>query len=269
MARRRGIRAMDQNALTEVRRVTDPSIPIRLYPDITHSYSCQYPVPEWDLAFAMTLGRECINPRPVDEKLIHNRYASPAQGSISYSEGTNDDLNKFIWTSLDWNPATPVIETLRDYARYFLGPQYTEGVARVCFHWNRISVDPLLSNEQVERTLQQWQDMESSASAEVLSNPRFQSGLLRAYFDAYTQRRLLYETELERQARTILEGSGTNGSLKSIQDARKHADTGQRKTGGATVEKSLLCLGRLPLPQLWRPTHRPKTPCHERSRQLY
>ena len=28
--------------LPEVRKVTDPSIPIRLYPDITHSYSCQY-----------------------------------------------------------------------------------------------------------------------------------------------------------------------------------------------------------------------------------
>ena len=206
--------------LPEVRRVTDPSVPIRLYPDITHSYSCQYPVPEWDLAFAMTLGRECINPRPVDEKLIHNRYASLAQGSISYSEGTNDDLNKFIWTSLDWNPATPVMETLRDYARYFLGPSYTEGVARGLLGLELNFRGPLLSNEQVERTLQQWQDMESSASAEVLSNPRFQSGLIRAYFDAYTQRRLLYETEIERQARTILEESGTNGSLKSIQDAR-------------------------------------------------
>lgn len=206
--------------LPEVRRVTDPSIPIRLYPDITHSYSCQYPVPEWDLAFAMTLGRECINPRPVDEKLIHNRYASLAQGSISYSEGTNDDVNKFIWTGQDWNPATPVIETLRDYARYFLGPQYTEGVARGLLSLEQNFRGPLLSNDQVEKTLQQWQDMESSASTDVLSNPRFQSGLIRAYFDAYTKRRLIYETDLEQQARSILEAAKPNETMKAIQDAR-------------------------------------------------
>ena len=38
--------------------------PIRLYPDITHSRQCQFPVPNWDMAFAFTKGRECINPRP-------------------------------------------------------------------------------------------------------------------------------------------------------------------------------------------------------------
>ncbi|MGH9446331.1 MAG: hypothetical protein ACRD3O_11480, partial [Terriglobia bacterium] len=40
--------------------------PIRLYPDITHSIACQFPVPDWDLAYALTEGREVINPRPVD-----------------------------------------------------------------------------------------------------------------------------------------------------------------------------------------------------------
>ncbi|MCK9412311.1 MAG: hypothetical protein M0Q53_08415 [Prolixibacteraceae bacterium] len=206
--------------LPEVRRVTDPSIPIRLYPDITHSYSCQYPVPQWDLAFAMTLGRECINPRPVDEKLIHNRYASLAQGSISYSEGTNDDVNKFIWTGQDWNPETPVIETLRDYARYFIGPRYADAVAQGLMALEQNFRGPLLSNEQVERTLQQWQDMERSASPEVLANPRFQSGLIRAYYDAYIQRRLIYETDLERQARSILEAAKPNETLNAISDAR-------------------------------------------------
>jgi hypothetical protein len=206
--------------LPEVRKVTDSSIPIRLYPDITHSYSCQYPVPEWDLAFAMTLGRECINPRPVDEKLIHNRYASLAQGSISYSEGTNDDVNKFIWTGQDWNPETPVIETLRDYARYFIRPQYADAMAQGLLSLEQNFRGPLLANEQVERTLQQWRDMEGSASREVLSNPRFQSGLIRAYFDAYTQRRLIYETDLEQQARSILEAAKPNETLKAIHDAR-------------------------------------------------
>jgi hypothetical protein len=206
--------------LPEVKKLINPSIPIRLYPDITHSISCQYPVPDWDLAFAMTLGRECINPRPVDEKLIHNLYSGLASGSISYSEGTNDDVNKFVWSGQDWDPSTPVIETLRDYSRYFIGPDYTEGVAQGLMALERNFRGPLLTNDQVERTFQQWQDMEITAPDKVLGNPRFQSGLIRAYFDAYTKRRLIYETNLESQARNILEQAGSKGSLNAISEAR-------------------------------------------------
>jgi hypothetical protein len=114
--------------------------------------SCQYPVPDWDLAFAMTLGRECINPRPLDEKYIHNLYAGLASGSISYSEGTNDDVNIFVWTGQDWDSSTPVLETLRDYARYFIVPDYTEGVAQGLIALEKNFKGPLLTNDNVERT---------------------------------------------------------------------------------------------------------------------
>ena len=206
--------------LPEVKKLINPSIPIRLYPDITHSYSSQYPVPDWDIAFAMTLGRECINPRPEDEKYIHNFYAGLAQGSISYSEGTNDDVNKFVWSGQDWNPSTPVLETLRDYARFFIGSDFTEGVAQGLLALERNFRGPLLSNEHVQGTLQQWQSMEKSAPANVLSNPRFQSGLIRAYFDGYTQRRLIQETALEREARNILERAKQAGSKSASTEAR-------------------------------------------------
>ena len=207
--------------LPEVKKLIKPSISIRLYPDITHSLSCQFPIPDWDIAYAMTLGRECINPRPEDEKYIHNLYAGLAQGSISYSEGTNDDVNKFVWSGQDWDPTTPVIETLRDYARYFIGPDYTESAAQGLMSLERNIKGRLLTNEQVQRTLQQWQDMEAKAPVNVLSNPRFQSGLIRAYFDAYTQRRLVYETNLEFQARNILENAKTKGVNPAISEARK------------------------------------------------
>jgi hypothetical protein len=206
--------------LPEVKKLINPTIAIRLYPDITHSYSCQFPVPEWDIAYAMTLGRECINPRPEDEKYIHNFYANYAQGSISYSEGTNDDVNKFVWSGQDWDPSTPVIETLRDYARFFIGSGYTEGVAQGLMALERNIRGPLISNEQVQRTLQQWQAMEKTAAEGVLSNPRFQSGLIRAYFDGYTQRRLIYETSLEREARNILERAKQTGSKVAVTEAR-------------------------------------------------
>jgi hypothetical protein len=56
--------------LPEMRRIVDKDIKIRRYPDITHNVACQYPVKDWDLALALTLHRECFNPRPAgrDEK---------------------------------------------------------------------------------------------------------------------------------------------------------------------------------------------------------
>ncbi len=199
-----------------VRSKLNKSIPIRLYPDITHSLSCQYPVPHWDLAFAVTLGRECYNPRPCDEKHIHDLYAKYSQGSISYSEGINDDVNKFVWTGQDWNPDLPVIETLRDFARFFIGPDYTESVAQGLVALENNLRGPLLINTNVGRTLQQWTDMERKAPAEVLGNFRFQMGLIRAYFDAYIQRRLVYENELEQEARDALMNAAATGADKAI-----------------------------------------------------
>ncbi|GAB3330687.1 hypothetical protein GCM10027299_35730 [Larkinella ripae] len=204
----------------EIRKVVNPSIPIRHYPDITHNYSSQYPVPHWDLAWSMTCGRESINPRPHDEKTIHNALDEYGVGSISYSEGTNDDLNKFIWSDQDWNPEKPVIETLRDYVRLFVGPDYTELMARALVSLEDNWRGPMLTNSVISQTLRQWQALEKQASQNVLQNPRFQMGLIRAYFDAYTQRRFLYETELEQQARDRLATAEKTGSLAAIGEAK-------------------------------------------------
>jgi hypothetical protein len=206
--------------IQEIRERINPGIPIRKYPDITHSLSSQYPIPKWDLAQAITLGRECINPRPTDEKMIHNALDEFGDGSISYSEGTNDDLNKFIWSDQDWNPETEVIETLRDYARYFISPDFTETVAQGMIELERNLQGPLLSNTGVMRTFQQWKAMEENAPAEVLSNFRFQMGLIRAYFDAYTYRRLIYETELEEMALEVLLSAKEKGSKVAIKEAK-------------------------------------------------
>ena len=206
--------------IQEIRRVLDADIPIRRYPDITHSLSSQYPIPRWDLAYAITLGRECINPRPTQEKTIHNALDEFAIGSLSYSEGTNDDVNKFVWSCQDWDPQMPVIETLRDYAGLFIGPDYAEEVAQGLLALEENIVGPLTANDGVQRTLQQWQRLEEQAPDCILSNYRFQMGLIRAYFDAYVQRRLVFETDLEMQARDILSAAKEIGADKAIKSAR-------------------------------------------------
>ena len=207
--------------IQQIRKLIKPSIPIRRYPDITHSLSSQYPIPRWDLAYAMTLGRECINPRPTEEKAIQNAFAEYAEGSISYSEGANDDVNKFVWSGQDWDPTTPVAETLRDYARLFIGPDYAGPVAQGLLALEQDIHGPLLTNDQVPGTLKQWRALEKKASPKVLGNFRFQQGLIRAYFDAYTQRRLIYETELEQEARDALANASKTGSTEAMEQARE------------------------------------------------
>ncbi|MBS1575185.1 MAG: hypothetical protein JST09_07750, partial [Bacteroidetes bacterium] len=214
----------------ELRKNVDASIPIRMYPDITHSLSSQYPVPDWDLAYAMTLGRECINPRPNAEKHIQNLFAKYGAGSISYSEGTNDDVNKFIWSGQDWDTTTTAIETLRDYARLFIGHDYTEAVAQGILSLEKNFEGPLLNNENVSYTLTQWKNIEAKASQQVLQNFRFQMCLLRAYYDAFIQQRLIYETAKEQRAKIILENASPgniDNAIAQAQQALKDTVIGQ------------------------------------------
>ncbi len=206
--------------IDEIRERLDREIPIRRYPDITHSLSSQYPIPRWDLAWAITLGRECINPRPSDEKMIHNALDQYANGSISYSEGTNDDLNKFIWSDQDWDPEIPEIETLREYARFFIDADKAEELAQGFMALEQNLRGPLLTNSNVPVTLQQWQDIEQKSSPEVKKNFRFQMGLIRAYYDAYVQKRLVYEKWLEQSALEKLANYREQGADEAINQCR-------------------------------------------------
>ncbi|MGH9397322.1 MAG: hypothetical protein ACRD18_10800, partial [Terriglobia bacterium] len=179
--------------------------PIRFYPDITHSLECQFPVPDWDTAYAYTEGREVINPRPADYADIMRLYLPYTSGFIAYSEGCNDDVNAFVCASMAWNPEAKVIGVLREYSRYFIGDQFTEGFAQGLLALERNWRAPLISNQGVMTTLQQFQTIEAEASPHDLLAWRLQQALYRAYYDAYVRSRLLYETVLERQAMDILE----------------------------------------------------------------
>ena len=53
----------------------------RQYTDITHTVRCEFPTPNWDQAFALTLGREPINPEPFYYAQIHETYA-PGEGEL-------------------------------------------------------------------------------------------------------------------------------------------------------------------------------------------
>jgi hypothetical protein len=207
--------------LPEMRRIVDKDIPLRRYPDITHNVACQYPVKDWDLALALTLHRECFNPRPVAMKTIHNALDEYACGSLTYSEGINDDINKFVWGDQDWDPGTSVIETLRDYSRFFISPDFSDDLAQGFMAQERNWEGPLAVNDQVDATLAQWKDLEKKVGQKVLDNYRFEMGLIRAYYDAYIKRRLIHETELEQEALEALRAASERGPLEAVNKAEE------------------------------------------------
>ena len=189
----------------ELLKALPSNYPIRCYPDITHSVQCQYPVPDWDIAYALTEGREVINPRPQGEANILRRILPGTVGFITYSEGCNDDVNKFVWSALGWDSKQPVINALRDFAHYFIGSREAEGFAQGLMHLESNWQGALATNHGVEVTLERFQDLERACSPAVMGNWRFQQALYRTYYDAFVQRRLLDETAHVEQARTELE----------------------------------------------------------------
>jgi len=195
--------------------------PISRYADITHSIECQYPVPQWDRAFAQTLGRETINPRPMGMAHIFRLLSHYSIGFDTYSDGVNDDVNKFIWNALGWDEDADVKGVLREYGRYFIGEDYGDAVAEGLLALERNWEGPLAENEGVEKTLELWQAIEKKADDKVRGNWRYQMGLYRAYYDAYLQRKLAIETRLEHEALSQLARAPQIGAVRAAHDARE------------------------------------------------
>jgi hypothetical protein len=206
-------------SLPDLRTAVPAKYPIRDYPDITHSRHCQYPVPDWDLAFAVTEGREAINPRPTQMARIYRLLHRNTIGFITYSEGCNDDVNKAVWSALGWNENTDVQEILRDYGRYFIGPAYADTIAKGLLALEQNWHGPVLANGNIHTTLQQFQAMEKTASPQIKLNWRFQQALYRACYDAYIRSRLLYETHLEELAMEKLRQARRTGPLLALAQA--------------------------------------------------
>jgi len=179
---------------------------------------CQFPVVWWDPAFNLTLGRECVNPRPVFNKLIQNWFGPYTSGFITYSDGIHDDVNKTVWSMSGWNPNFETRDMLVQYTRCFFGPSVAEQAADGILALEKNWEGPLVDNGGVDGTLALWQQLERKAP-DLRDNWRWQLCLLRAYYDVYTRHRQVYETELERKATQALAGAAAHGANAAMDAA--------------------------------------------------
>lgn len=183
--------------LDEMRRSIDTKYRIRYYPDICHNLRCEIPVhfdrDDWHYAYASTLSREAINPRPSEYRLLHRLTKQYVCGSVSYSEGVNDDVNKFVFGALDFDPDADLREILRDYARAFFPGEDCEKIVDIIFgmeqSWNG---DPA-ENSSVENVYGMLIGMKSG---KLMKNWRYVLFLFRASCDKIIRDRRIFELNL-------------------------------------------------------------------------
>ncbi len=200
--------------VAELRQRIPQRYPIRFYPDITHSIHSQYPVPDWDAAFALTEGREGINPRPLGEAAIF-RSGAPSTRSGSSATRKAATMTSTNSSGAGWAgirvPSRGDI--LRDYAKFFIGDGVADAFAEGLLALERNWSGPLISNTAVDTTLLQFQELERTATPQMRANWRFQEALYRAYYDAFLRDRLLSETEQENRALgELIAGAAARGA---------------------------------------------------------
>jgi hypothetical protein len=233
-----------RDPLPRLRERLPARYPIRHYPDITHSLRAQYPVPDWDVAHALTSGREPINPRPVDQTAIFRATDRHTIGFVAYSEACDDDVNKAIWSRLGWDRDTSPRETLMEYARYFAGHADAVRLADGLWGLERNWRGPLADNKEVEETLAVFQALEREGSDLTRDNWRVEMALYRAYYDAYVRRRLVAERAQQARAMEALAGAPISGSAAALASAEDALAAQPREAAAAALRDRIEDLAR-------------------------
>ena len=227
----------------ELRRRLPKQYRLRDYPDVTHTILCQYPIPWWDLPWALTLGREPVIPRPQAFAHIHNWTAPATDGFITYSDGIHDDVNKTVWSVLGWDPNTPVRNILLDYSAFFFGPRVASEAADAIAALETNLNGPLHINGSVDATYHNWLRLDGLAPS-LASNWRWRMHLFRAEYDYFTRHRLLYETALELQANAALAAAPQIGADAAIGMALEILNRAETKPWAPEIRASLEAHGQ-------------------------
>ena len=206
--------------LETLRRRLPSKYPIRLYPDITHNVRCEYPVhfdrDDWHFALTTCLSRECTNPRPREYRLIHRLTRRYVVGSVSYSEGITDDVNKMVWADMDYFPDCDLRTSLLDYARLFFygaDPEaIADGILALELNWQ---CDPA-ENPTIETTLSAFENMQAEYPF-LAENWRFVQLLLRAKCDWVIRRRRLFELSLIKLAEREINGGRLDSARRILE----------------------------------------------------
>ena len=191
----------------ELRAKTPKKYPMRFYPDITHNVRCEYPVhflsDDWHYAFASTLSRESVNPRPVEFATLHRLFSHYTTGSVSYSEGVHDDLNKMVWSLLEFDSQYPLREAVSDYVRFFFYGSDTEKLTDAIFGLEKNWEGNPKNNPSINNTYRAFCELKHDYP-HLSSSWRFLLLYFRACCDKLVLERICFEEALIEEAKYYL-----------------------------------------------------------------
>ncbi|MHC4620020.1 MAG: alpha-glucuronidase family glycosyl hydrolase [Planctomycetota bacterium] len=203
-----------------LRQRTPGQYRIRHYPDICHNQRCQYQVPKWGRAMCRTWGRNGISVMPRMMARIHNVTGPLSEGFVAYNHtGCSNDLNKFIWSAMGWDPNSDVNQVLREYGKVFFSDELADDVAQGLLMLEDNWRGPVAENEGIERALSHWQDI-ARRYGDVSKNWRLELFLYKAFIDAYVKRKYDIEARCEAEAYDALKQAGRIGVERAVSAAR-------------------------------------------------
>ncbi|KTF68075.1 hypothetical protein ACNFJ7_01690 [Sphingomonas sp. HT-1] len=177
-----------------------------LYPDIAHTMHAQVPVDRWSPAFALTQGREPINPRPQAMAALFRHLDPGSSGFVTYSEGVNDDVNQFHWFRLGWDPQVTPTAFAADYGRAFIGdPAAARAILALERNWEG---DPA-ANATIDATLALIDRLKPASWADW----RMDALHYRAVYDAIVRHRLIAARARETAALSAVDGATARARL--------------------------------------------------------
>lgn len=191
----------------EMRKKVPAKYPIRFYPDITHNLRCEYPVnflnDDWHFSLCSTLSRESVNPRPTELRTLHRIFSPYTVGSVSYSEGVHDDVNKSVWSALEWNKDADLRDVLLDYARMFFYGADEEKIVDIIFLLEKNWQGDPVENPCIDFAYNNLCGLQNDYPA-LKDNWRFLLLLFRATCDMLVKMRRSFEIGLCKDALAVL-----------------------------------------------------------------
>ena len=198
---------------------------IRQYPDLAHSCDAQFQIQSWDGPWAFSYGRQVVNPLPHFHSTIvlsRSNGTTPTIGVGAYSEGLNDDLNKFIWVAMAANKQLNVEDVVKRYSTYFFGRNASDDMTAGLFGLELNWKGKVHTNkERIENTLFH---LEQGAKDLEEKNWRATMYLRRGIMDAYVYELSAQDLHLVTAVETILR-TGSAASPTKCLDNVGHALT--------------------------------------------
>ncbi|MEE1504925.1 MAG: hypothetical protein UGF89_11865, partial [Acutalibacteraceae bacterium] len=187
--------------------------------DITHNVRCEYPVnfleDDWHYTLAATLSRESVNPRPTELRTLYRIFAPYTIGSVSYSEGVHDDLNKAVWSAFEWDCNTDLREAVLDYVRYFMYGTDEERITDCIFLLEKNWQGAPEENPCIDTSYRMFCELLKDYP-ELSENWRFLQLYFRACCDKIVKMRRVFELKLIKDATEELKNRNYSSALEIL-----------------------------------------------------